>query len=73
LVKEMRLRGIDTVADGNAFLPTFMADYNARFAKAPFDARNADISPLRVGAGLGASTLTDKTGGRSISTGLRPR
>jgi len=40
LVKEMRLRGIDTVAAGNAFLPTFMADYNARFAKAPFDERN---------------------------------
>ncbi len=23
--------------DGNAFLPAFMADYNARFAKAPFN------------------------------------
>jgi hypothetical protein len=23
--------------DGNAFLPTFMADYNARFAKPPFN------------------------------------
>src|SRR5262245_34372996 len=40
LVKEMRLRGIDTVAAGNAFLPTFMTDYNARFAKAPFDERD---------------------------------
>src|SRR5262249_38709844 len=40
LVKEMRLRGIDTVAAGNAFLPTFMADYNARFAKPPFDERD---------------------------------
>ena len=40
LVKEMRLRGIDSVAAGNAFLPTFMADYNARFAKAPFDERD---------------------------------
>jgi hypothetical protein len=40
LVKEMRLRGIDTMAAGNAFLPTFMADYNARFAKAPFDERD---------------------------------
>jgi hypothetical protein len=35
LVKEMRLRGIDTMAAGNKFLPVFMADYNARFAKAP--------------------------------------
>ena len=40
LVKEMRLCGIDTVAAGNAFLPTFMADHNARFAKAPFDERD---------------------------------
>jgi hypothetical protein len=37
LVKEMRLRGIDTVTAGNAFLPDFMTDYNARFAKAPFE------------------------------------
>src|SRR5262245_37972848 len=27
-------------AAGNAFLPTFMADYNARFAKPPFDERD---------------------------------
>src|SRR6195256_1907631 len=40
LVKEMRLRGIDTVAAGNAFLPIFMADYNTRFAKAPFEERD---------------------------------
>src|SRR3954451_13532904 len=40
LVKEMRLRSIDTVAAGNAFLPVFMADYNTRFAKAPFDERD---------------------------------
>ncbi len=40
LVKEMRLRGISTMAAGNAFLPTFMADYNARFAKAPRNPKN---------------------------------
>jgi transposase len=33
LVKELRLRGISTVADANAYAPCFMADYNARFAK----------------------------------------
>jgi hypothetical protein len=27
-VKEMRLRGIDTMEAGNTFLPAFMADYN---------------------------------------------
>ena len=40
LVKEMRLQGISTMAAGNAFLPAFMADYNARFAKPPFDDRD---------------------------------
>jgi hypothetical protein len=35
LVKELRLAGISTVAAANAFLPTFMADYNARFGKEP--------------------------------------
>ncbi len=37
LVKELRLAGVSTMEAGNAFLPTFMADYNARFAKAPFN------------------------------------
>ena len=39
-MKEMRLHGISTIEAGNAFLPTFMADYNARFAKAPFHDRD---------------------------------
>jgi hypothetical protein len=41
LVKELRLRGIHSMATANAFVPTFMADFNARFAKEPrsdFDA-----------------------------------
>jgi hypothetical protein len=32
LVKELRLAGADDVEAGNALLPAFMADYNARFA-----------------------------------------
>ena len=40
LVKEMRLCGIDGIAAGNAFLPKFIDDYNARFSKAPFDDRD---------------------------------
>ena len=36
-MKELRLGGICTMEDGNAFLPTFLADYDARFAKAPFN------------------------------------
>ncbi|MBK4737367.1 ISNCY family transposase [Noviherbaspirillum pedocola] len=46
LVKELRLQGISTMAAANAYAPTFVADYNRRFAKPPrndFDAHR----PLR--------------------------
>jgi transposase len=46
LVKELRLRGICTLAEANAYAPAFMQRYNARFAKPPrstFDAHR----PLR--------------------------
>jgi len=46
LVKELRLRGISSMAAANAYAPTFIADFNARFAKVPksvFDAHR----PLR--------------------------
>ena len=46
LVKELRLRGISTVADANAYAPSFMAAYNARFAKPPRSDFNAH-RPLR--------------------------
>src|SRR5688500_10036658 len=35
LVKEMRLRGIDTIEAANAYAPDFIADFNARFGKQP--------------------------------------
>ncbi|EAW5089331.1 ISNCY family transposase [Salmonella enterica] len=35
LVKELRLRGISSMEEANAFADEFMADYNKRFAKAP--------------------------------------
>jgi hypothetical protein len=35
LVKELRLAGVDHIDAANAFLPKFMAQHNARFAKAP--------------------------------------
>jgi len=47
LVKELRLSGIDTMEAGNAFLPGFVADYNARFAIVP--ARSEDLHrPLNL-------------------------
>jgi hypothetical protein len=51
LVKELRLAGAATLAEGNALLPAFIADYNARFAKAP--ANNKKLHrPLRAGDDL---------------------
>ena len=51
LVKELRLTGARTLAEGNTLLPAFMADYNARFAKPP--ANKKDLHrPLRVGDDL---------------------
>lgn len=35
LVKEMRLRGISTIEDANAYLPEFIDKHNQRFAKEP--------------------------------------
>ena len=35
LVKEMRLLGISSMEEGNAYLPEFMEDFNRRFAVAP--------------------------------------
>ena len=35
LVKELRLAGVRTLAEGNALLPAFITDHNARFAKLP--------------------------------------
>jgi hypothetical protein len=35
LVKELRLAGISTIEAANAWVPTFMADYNARFGRDP--------------------------------------
>ena len=41
LTKELRLAGITTLEEANAFLPGFIARYNARFAKAPQDPNSA--------------------------------
>ena len=35
LISELRLKGITTIEGANAFLPSFMADYNRRFAVKP--------------------------------------
>jgi transposase len=41
LVKEMRLRSISSIEQGNAYLPEFLADFNQRFAVEPRSSLNA--------------------------------
>ena len=35
LVKEMRLKGINTIEEANAYVPVFMEEFNTKFGKAP--------------------------------------
>ena len=51
LVKELRLAGAASLAAGNALLPAFVADYNARFAKPPANAKDLHRR-LRAGEDL---------------------
>src|SRR3984893_14123183 len=41
LVKELRLEGISTIEAANAFMPAYVADYNARFGKVARDSHDA--------------------------------
>ncbi len=47
-IKELRLRGIDTVEAAEAFVPEFIADHNRRFAVPPREAREAWRRPART-------------------------
>jgi transposase len=51
LVKELRLNKISTIEEANAFLSTFIEDYNRRFAVVPKDPTNAH-RPLFEGQNL---------------------
>jgi hypothetical protein len=51
LVKELRLRGISSMEDGNAFLPEYMEDCNRRFGRAPKNPHDAH-RPLQDGEDL---------------------
>ena len=52
LVKELRLRSICSMAEANAYLPEFVADFNARFAVPPRSAADAH-RPLGAADDLG--------------------
>ena len=47
----MRLAGAGTLAQGNALLPAFIANYNARFAKPPANSKDLH-RPMRAGDNL---------------------
>ncbi|CAB3767473.1 hypothetical protein LMG29739_05081 [Paraburkholderia solisilvae] len=55
LVKELRLRGMSTVAAANAYAPSFIAAYNALFAKPP----RGDFDVHRPSAGARESRPVD--------------
>jgi hypothetical protein len=67
LVKELRLRGIDTQAAANVYAPHFIADFNNRFGKAPKSDYNAH-RPLRDDEDLD-SVLTSRAS-RCVSNAL---
>lgn len=53
LVKEMRLLAISDIPTANIYLPTFMADYNKRFAHSPLDPINAHRKQIPQSRELG--------------------
>ena len=40
LVKEMRLKGINTIEEANAYVPVFMEEFNTKFGKAPHNPKD---------------------------------
>lgn len=67
LVKELRLAGISTMEEANVFVPVFLADHNARFAKSPRNPKNAH-RPLAPHDDLdGANCIQNK---RTVSASL---
>ena len=61
LVKELRLRAISTIQDGNAFLPEFCEDFNRRFAVSPRSTHDAH-RPLLKSENLDLILSRQKTG-----------
>ena len=51
LVKELRLASASSLAEGNALLSAFIADYNVRFGKPPVNKKDLH-RPLRAGDDL---------------------
>ncbi|MGA2490894.1 MAG: ISNCY family transposase, partial [Anaerolineales bacterium] len=67
LVREMRLLGINTMQQGNAYLPEFILDFNARFAVQPRSSLDAH-RPLLAHQNLDQILTWQET--RSVSKNL---
>ena len=67
LPKELRLRGINTVAEANRYLPTFMEEFNQQFGVAPTSQDNAH-TPLLLHENLAEILVQKET--RMISKTL---
>jgi Homeodomain-like domain len=67
LVKEMRLQGVNTMAEGNAMLSSFMADYNRRFAHT---ARHPEDAHRTLGRQECLETILTKQETRKLSKNL---
>jgi hypothetical protein len=70
LVKELRLRGASDMEAGNAFLPEFMTDFNAKFGRAPRNPHDAH-RPIRPGDDL--DRIFSERTERSLSAQLMVR
>ena len=67
LTKELRLRGLGTVAAANAYLPEFIADYNQRFAVAP---RSTESAHRRLAQGENLERILTLCERRTLSKNL---
>lgn len=70
LVKELRLRGIDTIEAANAYAPKFIADFNARFGKEPRNPKDMH-RPLADHENLGGAMCRKEV--RTLSQALTLR
>ena len=70
LVKELRLGGIDSIDQANAFLPDYMADHNRRFARPPRNPQDAHRRVLHDAASLDLILSLHST--RKLSRNLTP-
>ena len=67
LTKELRLRGISSLAAANAYLPEFSADYNQRFAVAP---RSEESAHRRLAKGEDLERVLTLCERRTLSKNL---